>query len=263
MNAQVAQRIGQGLKKVMVIHGWFGPSVYDGFFQDFDLNAYEFAIVHNPGYGVAKGSAPSADMTALANSLFELADQLGWEKFQVIGHSYGGAAGLRMASLHPERITSLAGIAPVMPSGFDATAATNCGANESTGPAFMAAFAKGKDASDGPRMIAAALDPVLARDAHAMDALMANLYSCINEGTYKQYFLVWTGCSFVNEVKGLGTRTLFLLGQSDPFAALNYVTPTVQSMQPGKVEVKQIPGGHFLTVSGKQKAAEALKSFLS
>jgi len=115
MNAQVAQRIGQGTKKVMVIHGWFGPSVYDGFFQDFDLNAYEFAIVHNPGYGVAKGSAPSADMTALANSLFELADQLGWEKFQVIGHSYGGAAGLRMASLHPERITSLAGIAPVMP----------------------------------------------------------------------------------------------------------------------------------------------------
>jgi hypothetical protein len=64
-------------------------------------------------------------------------------------------------------------------------------------------------------------------------------------------------------VKGLGTKTLFLLGQSDPLAALNYVTPTKESMQPGSVQVKEIPGGHFLTVSGKHKAAEAINVFLN
>ena len=263
MNAVAGKKIGHGPKKVMVLHGWFGPSVYDGFFDSFDLNAYEFAIVHNPGYGVANGSAPASDMTALAKSILQLADQLGWKTFQVIGHSYGGAAALRMASLSPDRITALVGIAPVMPSGFDATAAKNCGADENTGPAFMAAYAKGKKAADGPRMIAAALDPVLAQDEKAMDTLIDNLYSGINEDAYKQYFLVWTGCSFVDDVKGLGTKSLFLLGKSDPFAAVNYVTPTKESMKPGAVQIKEIPGGHFLTVSGRRDAAEAIKGFLS
>ena len=201
-------------------------------------------------------------MTALAESLLQLADHLGWKTFNVIGHSYGGAAALRMAALSPDRITALVGIAPVMPSGFDATAAANCGANESTGPAFMAAYAKGKKAVDGPRMLAAALDPVLAGDEKAMDTLIDNLYESISEDTYKQYFIVWTGCSFVNEVKGLGTKSLFLLGQSDPFAALNYVTPTKESMKPGAVQVKAIPGGHFLTVSGRQGTVDAIKGFL-
>jgi len=43
---------------------------------------------------------------------------------------------------------------------------------------------------------------------------------------------------------------------------LNYVTPTKESMKPGSVQIKQIPGGHFLTVSGKQEAADTINAFL-
>lgn len=263
MSAQVAQRIGSGSTKVLVLHGWFGPSVYDGFFDDFDHARYEVAIVHNPGYGDARDAAPAADMTDLAHQLLATADGLGWDTFHVIGHSYGGAAGLRMASLAPDRVASLVGLAPVMPTGFDAIAAANCGADEHTGPAFMAAYGKGPDAPDGPRMIAGALDSVLAADEAALASLMENLYEAIDEATYKQYFLVWTGCAFSDAVAGLGTRTVFLLGEADPFAAVNYVTPTQQAMAPGAVTVRVLPGGHFLSVSGRAESAGAIQAFLA
>lgn len=262
LNSVAAKTIGIGATKVLVLHGWFGPSVYDGFFEQFDLNFYQFVIVHNPGYGAAKSSMPAPDMTALAKSILTLADQLGWTQFHIIGHSYGAAAGLRMATLAPNKISSLVGIAPVMPSGFDAIAVANCKADAQTGPTFMAAYAKGQNAFDGPRMIAAALDPILAKDEIAMNKLISNLYCEINEATYQQYFRVWTGCSFVNEVKDLATKTLFLLGKSDPFAALNYVTPTKESMHLGAVEIQEIPGGHFLPLSGRKEAIKAIQSFL-
>jgi 3-oxoadipate enol-lactonase len=258
----VQKQIGHGAKKVLVLHGWFGASVYDEFFDDFDLDKFRFAIVHNPGYGSAKSQTPAKDMTELAHTLLATADGLGWREFHVIGHSYGGAAGLRMATISPDRIQSLTAIAPVMPSGFDATAANNCNANEQTGPAFMSAYAKGPHAADGPRMIAAALDPILAKDQRALQELIDSTYHAISEETYKQYFLLWTGTSFTEEVKGLGTKSLFLIGKDDPFAAVNYVTPTAQSMVAGAVQIKEIDGGHFLTVSGRAGSLDAIKSFL-
>jgi len=262
MSAVVKNKFGLGPKKVLVLHGWFGASVYDNFFDSFNADEFEFALVDNPGYGAAKSQSPAKDMTDLANILLATADGLGWSKFHVIGHSYGGAAGLRMATISADRILSLTAIAPVMPSGFDETAAKNCNADANTGPAFMAAYAKGPRAADGPRMIAAALDPVLANDDQALQSLIDSTYDAINEETYKQYFLVWTGTSFVDEVKGLNTKSLFLIGKNDPFAAVNYVTPTANSMAPGAVQIKEIDGGHFLTVTGRYCSIEAIKSFL-
>lgn len=261
MSAQIAQTIGSGPNKVMILHGWFGPSVFDGFFEDFDLSLYEFSIVHNPGYSVAKAQPPANDITDLARQLLDLADSAGWDQFGVIGHSYGGAAALRIATLAPERVKWLSGIAPVMPTGFDGVAAVNTGADTNTGPAFMAAYSKGKTAPDGPKMIAAALDPVLAADEQAMSRLMDSLYGSIDEEAYKQYFLVWTGCAFQDAVDGLPTRSLFILGEADPFCAPNYVAKTVASMK--NASSKVVAGGHFPTLSGAEDTKRELKTFLA
>ncbi len=264
MAAVVAQRIGHGPQRVLVLHGWFGPSVYDGFFDSFDPEQFDIAIVHNSGYGLARGQEPAADITDLAQQHLAVADELGWAAFDVIGHSYGGAAGLRIASLAPHRVGSLVGICPVMPTGFDAIAVENCGATAETGPLYMAAYSKGPDASDGPQMIIAGLDPVLASDSVALHDLVNATFEAMDEDAYKQYFLVWTGASFAQDVVGLNTRSLFLIGEADPFAAVNYVTPTQQSMAPGAVEVQVLPGGHFLTVSGdRAQVATAITDFLT
>ena len=250
MPAAVAQMIGHGPQRVLALHGWFGPSVYDGFFERFDPEQFEIAIVHNSGYGVARGQAPAEDMTDLAQQQMAVADELGWPAFDIVGHSYGGAAGLRIASLSPERVGSLVAICPVMPTGFDNVAVANTGATAETGPTYLASYSKGPDAADGPGMIIAGLDPVLAGDPVAYNDLLRATFDTMNEESFRQYFAVWTGASFADDVVGLDTRSLFLIGESDPFANVAYVTPTQQSMAPGAVEVQVLPGGHFLTVSG-------------
>jgi pimeloyl-ACP methyl ester carboxylesterase len=263
MSAEISRKIGNGPKKVLVLHGWFGAGVYDGFFENFDLNKFEFTVLENPGYGKAREETPAQDITDLARQQIDAVNKLGWNRFHIIGHSYGGASGLRIATLTKNRVQSFVGIAPVMPVGFDQIAAKNCGADENTGPAFMAAYAKGPDADEGPRMIALALDPVLGSDEKLMKKLITDLYASVNENTYKQYFLVWTGCAFSEDVAGLNLKSLFLLGQSDPFSAPNYVQGTKNQMAKGAVQVKSIPGGHFLTVSGKEGAKKEIEIFLA
>ncbi len=61
-----------------------------------------------PGYG---GSAPvSADeyaVPALAERAAALGDELGWERFVLVGHSWGGAIACHLAAAHPDRIQAL------------------------------------------------------------------------------------------------------------------------------------------------------------
>jgi len=264
MPAEVAYVVGHGPQRVLALHGWFGASVYDGFFDQFDPEQFQIAVVHNSGYGVARGQAPVADMTELAQQLMVVADELGWPAFDIVGHSYGGAAGLRIASLSPERVGSLVAICPVMPTGFDAVAVANTGATAETGPAYLASYSKGPDAADGPGMIIAALDPVLAADPVAYNDLIKATFDAMEEEAFRQYFNVWTGASFAEDVVGLDTRSLFLIGESDPFANVEYVTATQQSMAPGAVEVQVLPGGHFLTVSGDRvQVGNAIDDFLT
>ena len=87
--------------------------------------------------------SPEASSDTCAHFLHAVAqykDTLGWDKFHIIGHSYGGVAGLRMATLAPERILSIIGLCSVMPSGFDGTAAGNINADENMAPSLLAAY---------------------------------------------------------------------------------------------------------------------------
>jgi pimeloyl-ACP methyl ester carboxylesterase len=69
---------------------------------------YAVAAPDLPGYG---GSAPvSADeyaVPALAERAAALGDELGWARFVLVGHSWGGAIACHLAAAHPDRIRAL------------------------------------------------------------------------------------------------------------------------------------------------------------
>jgi pimeloyl-ACP methyl ester carboxylesterase len=69
---------------------------------------YDVAAPDLPGYG---GSPPvDADayaVPALAGLMGRLAEELGWERFVLVGHSWGGAIACHLAADQPERVAAL------------------------------------------------------------------------------------------------------------------------------------------------------------
>jgi 3-oxoadipate enol-lactonase len=59
------------------------------------------------GCGESDRSARGYDRRTLTDSLFALADALGWQRFAVVGQSFGAFWGLSMAFARPERLTGL------------------------------------------------------------------------------------------------------------------------------------------------------------
>jgi len=71
-------------------------------------SGYDVAAPDLPGYG---GSPPvdaaSYAVPALAELVGRLADELGWDRFVLVGHSWGGAIACHLAAAHPERVRAL------------------------------------------------------------------------------------------------------------------------------------------------------------
>lgn len=69
---------------------------------------YDVAAPDLPGYGGSPPAAPDDyGVPALAELMTRLADELGWDRFVLVGHSWGGAIACHVAAAHPERIHAL------------------------------------------------------------------------------------------------------------------------------------------------------------
>jgi len=69
---------------------------------------YDVAAPDLPGYGGSPPADPDAyAVPALAELMGRLADDLGWSRFVLVGHSWGGAIACHLAAAHPERVRAL------------------------------------------------------------------------------------------------------------------------------------------------------------
>ncbi len=114
-------------------------------FETADRLGVRWLSYDRPGYG---GSAPTPDrpIASAAAHVRRIADELGIEKFAVMGHSGGGPHALACAALLPEHVigaVSMAGLAPFKAEGLDwfAHMATS-------GVASLMAAAEGREAKE-------------------------------------------------------------------------------------------------------------------
>jgi pimeloyl-ACP methyl ester carboxylesterase len=115
--------VGSGPVKVLALHGWFGSAQGWGALPGLiHPDRYTFAFLDYRGYGARKDVAGEYTIPEIANDAVELADQLGWGRFALVGHSMGGSAVMRVFANVPDRVTAVVGISPVPASGvpFDA-----------------------------------------------------------------------------------------------------------------------------------------------
>ena len=100
-----------GGRKVLALHGWldnaasFVPLAAQ--LPDLDL-----VMLDLPGHGRSAHLPPGADYNLMVtlNAVLDVADQLGWERFSLLGHSMGAGIGSILAASVPERVERLVAI---------------------------------------------------------------------------------------------------------------------------------------------------------
>ena len=110
---------GQGAALVMLHGGGPGASGVSNYHQNLTALTQKFRVVlpDQPGFGDSyrptEGDLEAASITQITvDALFEALDELGIERFHLLGNSLGGAAAIAMAQTQPHRITGLVLMAP-------------------------------------------------------------------------------------------------------------------------------------------------------
>ena len=98
---------------VILLHGFPESAVmWDKFMDQLTANGY-YAIAPNQR-GYSAGARPDDvelyQLKYLSADIIAIADQLGVEKFHLIGHDWGAAVGWQIAAEHPERVISYGAI---------------------------------------------------------------------------------------------------------------------------------------------------------
>jgi pimeloyl-ACP methyl ester carboxylesterase len=79
--------------------------------------SFRYVFMNYRGYGERIDVTGDYTVEEIARDALTLADELGVDKFSVVGHSMGGSAAQRVLSLAPDRVTKMVGISPVPASG--------------------------------------------------------------------------------------------------------------------------------------------------
>ena len=100
-----------GAPKVLALHGWldnaasFVPLAAH-------LEGIELVAPDLPGHGRSAHLPPGADYSfaAAVNTVLDIADALGWERFALLGHSMGAGIASLLAASCPQRVERLVAI---------------------------------------------------------------------------------------------------------------------------------------------------------
>lgn len=105
-------KMGDAGETVILIHG-FGGSADRWLFTQEPLSAHASVYALDlPGHGESTKIIEDGSLTGMASVILGFMDAVGIERARLIGHSLGGAIALQAALDKPERIQSLALIAP-------------------------------------------------------------------------------------------------------------------------------------------------------
>lgn len=101
------RRAGDGFPLILV-HGWRASSRYwadtlDGLADVRRCHAWDL-----PGHGESPPRRTPIDIASLAKLTLAVADRCGLDRFDIAGHSFGGAVALQLAAHWPDRVRRLA-----------------------------------------------------------------------------------------------------------------------------------------------------------
>lgn len=243
--------LGSGEHHVLAVHGWFGSSRGWGSLPDYlDGSAYTYAFMDLRGYGDRKEATGQFTMAEAAADALALADELGWDRFSVIGHSMGAKAAHQMLLQAPDRVRRLVGVNPVpaaeVPMGDQTWALFDGAANEPSNRAAIIDF------TTGSKLAKSFIDQVV---RHSLENSTTQALGA--------YLLSWAKSDFSRDVKNdLSVPVKVIVGETDPAMSAGVMEQTWLSYFPG-AELEILPSaGHYPMFEVPVVLATSIESFL-
>ncbi len=225
--------VGRGPIHVIALHGWFGSATGWGMLpQLIDQDAYTYAFLDYRGYGTRLSVAGSYTVPEIAADTLELADQLGWDRFALIGHSMGGSAVQRVFADAPDRVTALIGISPVPASGvpFD-----------DDGWALFDGAAQ----NDGNRHAIIDLTTGNRQTRTWIEQMVAFSVASSTREAFGSYLPSWAKYDFAAELPTPSIPVKAIVGQHDPALGEATINATWAAQLPGSEVDVQANAGHY------------------
>jgi pimeloyl-ACP methyl ester carboxylesterase len=243
--------IGDGDHPVIVVHGWVGDArSFEPLWRLVDRTRFTYAFMDARGYGAARG-VQSADYTIaeIGEDILRVADEHGWERFSLVGHSMGAMAAQRVLRTDADRVRSLVGVTPVPASGAELDEGAwslftrACEDLDARTQVFQ--ITTGGDAS--PTWVDLLAETSFARLGPT--AMAGYLQSHANDG-------------FHEDIVGATTPMLVVIGERDPAITADGVRATWQEFFEN-VTVETLPGAaHYPMDEAPVRLVTVLEEFL-
>jgi pimeloyl-ACP methyl ester carboxylesterase len=244
--------VGSGDHHVLAVHGWFGSARGWGSFPGYiDGSAYTYAFMNLRGYGDRMAEAGEFTIDEAAADALTLADDLGWDRFSVVGHSMGAKVGHRMLLQAPGRIRKLVGLNAV-PAGqvpFDEQGwALFSGAPDN--PANRAAII---DLTTGNKLTKTFINQTM---RHSLDNSTVE--------AFRAYLQAWARSDFSGQAQAAGITipVKLIVGVNDPAMSADLMEQTWLVFFP-EAQLTILPdAGHYPMAESPVSLATSIEEFL-
>ncbi|MDG3444220.1 alpha/beta fold hydrolase [Nitrospirillum amazonense] len=239
---------GTGPEPVLVLHDWLGDaSTYAPMWPYLDIHRFTYALVDLRGYGRSMHLAGDYTIEEIAADCLAVADRLGWSRFHVVGHSMTGMATQRLAADVPSRIKSAVAVCPL-------SAAGNPLPDETA--AFFASVCEDDDAFR--RLI----KHVTGLSDQWAEVKLRQNRSRVAPQCRPHYLHMMRTAHFVDEVRGLATPFLVMVGDRDPGLDAAAMERTFLAWHPNATLMVMPNCGHYPMQECPPRFAQMIENFL-
>jgi pimeloyl-ACP methyl ester carboxylesterase len=243
--------VGSGDHHVLAVHGWFGSARGWGSLPDWlDRSGYTWVFMNLRGYGDRKDVTGEFTNDEAAADALAVADDLGWDRFSVVGHSMGAKIAHRLLLKAPDRVRTLVGIASVpagqVPMDDDAWALFS---GAPANPANRAAII---DFTTGNKLTKTFINSVV---QHSLDNSTTEAFAA--------YLQAWAKSDFSAEAKvDTETPVKLIVGVNDPAMSADVMEQTWRVFFPQSELTIMPDAGHYPMFESPVSFATSIEEFL-
>ncbi|KAA9153262.1 alpha/beta hydrolase [Amycolatopsis acidicola] len=243
-------RVGTGGHVVLALHGWFGSAnAWENLTPHLDGDQFSYVFFNCRGYGARRNVPGEYTIAEAAGDVLALADELGAERFSLVGHSMGGSIMQWVYADAPERVRALVGVSPVPASGvpFD----------EQTWQLFDSA------AEDSASRKAIIDFTTGGRHPDAwLDGMVLHSEENSDKKAFAAYLRAWAKTDFHERIEGAEVPVKVIVGENDPALGEQAMLETFVRWYP-KLDLEVMPdAGHYAADEVPVTLANTIEVFL-